>query len=79
MAYYNFLRPHRALKLGKTIRTPAVQAGLAKRRLFFRDVFTSQVALFLFLLMVLVARYARLDLGSVQFGHWRGNGSTTLA
>ena len=79
MAYYNFLRPHRALKFGETLRTPAMQAGLAKKRLSFRDVFTSQVAFFLFFLMVLVARYARLDLRSVQFGHWRGNGSTTLA
>ena len=79
MAYYNFLRPHRALRFGNTVRTPAMQAGLAKKRLSFRDVFTSQVALVLFFLMVLVERYARLDLRSVQFGHWRGNGSTTLA
>ena len=77
MAYYNFLRPHRALKFGETLRTPAMQAGLAKKRLSFRDVFTSQVAFFLFFLMVVVARYARLDLRSAQFGHWRGNGSTT--
>ena len=79
MAYYNFLRPHRALKFGTTIRTPAMQAGLAKKRLSFRDVFTSQVAFVLLFLMVLVARYARLDLRSVQFGNWRRNGSTTLA
>ena len=56
-----------------------MQAGLAKKRLSFRDVFTSQVAFFLFFLIVLVARYARLDLSSVQFGYWRGTGSTTLA
>ena len=79
MAYYNFLRPHRALKFGKTLRTPAMQAGLAKKRLSFRDVFTSQVAFLLFFLMVIVARYPRLNLRSVQFGHWRGNGLTTLA
>ena len=79
MAYYNFLRPHRALKFGKTLRTPAMQAGLAKRRLSFRDVFTSQVAFFLFFLMLIVARYARLDLRYVQFGQWRGNGLTTLS
>ena len=79
MAYYNFLRPHWAFKFGKTLRTPAMQAGLAKKRLSFRDVFTSQVAFFLFFLMVVVARYARLDLRSVQFGYWRGSGSTTLA
>ncbi len=79
MGYYNFMRPHRALKFGETLRTPAMQAGLAKKRLSFRDVFTSQVAFFLFFLMVVVARYARLDLRSVQFGRWRGTGSTTLA
>ena len=38
--YYNFIRPHCALKFGKEIRTPAQQAGLEKRRLSFRDVFT---------------------------------------
>ena len=79
MAYYNFVRPHSALRFGKAVRTPAMQAGLAKKRLSFRDVFTSQVAFFLFFLMVLVARYAKSDLRSVQFGYWRGHGSTTLA
>ena len=47
--YYNFLRPHRALKFGNQIRTPAMQAGLAKRRFSFRDVFT-----FRFVLIILV-------------------------
>ena len=79
MTYYNFVRPHSALRFGKTVRTPAMQAGLVRRRLSFRDVFTSPVAFVLFFLMVIVARYARLDLRSVQFGHWSGNGSTTLA
>ncbi len=37
--HYNFLRPHRALKFGPVLRTPAMQAGLAKRRFPFRDVF----------------------------------------
>ena len=59
MAYYNFLRPHRALKFGKTLRTPAMQAGLAKKRLSFRELFTSQAAFSLFFLMVIVARYPR--------------------
>jgi hypothetical protein len=45
--HYNFLRPHRALKFGPEIRTPAMQAGLAKRRFTFRDVFTFLVALIL--------------------------------
>ncbi|MDA2937685.1 hypothetical protein MYX75_05405 [Acidobacteria bacterium AH-259-A15] len=52
MAYYNFLRPHTALKFGTTVRTPAMQAGLAKNRLSFRDVFTSRAV---FLLFVLIA------------------------
>jgi IS1 family transposase len=39
--YYNFLRPHRALKFGREVRTPAMQAGLTQKRLAFRDVFTS--------------------------------------
>jgi IS1 family transposase len=39
--YYNFLRPHRALRFGREVRTPAMQAGLTHKRLTFRDVFTS--------------------------------------
>jgi hypothetical protein len=39
--HYNFLRPHRALKFGCEVRTPAMQAGLARKRLTFRDVFAS--------------------------------------
>lgn len=39
--HYNFLRPHRALKFGRAVRTPAMQAGLTKQRMTFRDVFTS--------------------------------------
>ena len=39
--HYNFLRSHRALKFGSETRTPAMQAGLARRRLSFRDIFTS--------------------------------------
>jgi hypothetical protein len=42
---YNFLRPHRALKFGGKTRTPAMQAGLARRRLSFREIFTSPVIL----------------------------------
>ncbi len=38
--HYNFVRPHRALKFGCEIRTPAMQAGLVRNRLTFRDIFT---------------------------------------
>ena len=37
--HYNFMRPHRSLRFGKKLRTPAVQAGLATNKLSFRDVF----------------------------------------
>ena len=39
--YYNFVRPHRALKFGQETRTPAMQAGLVSRRLSFREIFLS--------------------------------------
>jgi transposase-like protein/IS1 family transposase len=42
--HYNFSRPHRALKFGREMRTPAMQAGLTSRKLSFRDVFRSPVA-----------------------------------
>ena len=38
--YYNFMRRHRALKFGSEVRTPAMQAGLTRKRLTFRDIFT---------------------------------------
>ena len=37
--YYNFVRPHRGLKFGTTYRTPAMQAGLVRKRLSFRQTF----------------------------------------
>jgi hypothetical protein len=38
--YYNFVRPHGGRRFGKVVRTPAMQAGLARRPLTFREVFT---------------------------------------
>ena len=40
--HYNFVRPHGALKFGREVRTPAMQAGLATRRLTFREIFMGQ-------------------------------------
>jgi len=37
--YYNFVRPHRALRFGDEIRTPAMQAGLTTRRLTLSEIF----------------------------------------
>lgn len=39
--YYNFVRPHRALRFGREVRSPAQQAGLVTRVLSWRDVFLS--------------------------------------
>ena len=39
--HYNFVRPHRALKFGREVRTPAMQAGLTSKRLTFREIFSS--------------------------------------
>ena len=41
--YYNFVRPHRALKFGREVRTPAMQAGLTRRRLTLREIFSSMM------------------------------------
>jgi IS1 family transposase len=41
--YYNFVRPHRALKFGRDVRTPAMQAGLTRRRLTLREIFCSDI------------------------------------
>jgi len=46
MCYYNFIRPHSALKFGDEIRTPAMQAGLVKKQLSFREIFTAVAILF---------------------------------
>jgi transposase-like protein/IS1 family transposase len=42
--YYNFIRPHRALKFGREVRTPAMQAGLTRRQLMFREIFEAGIA-----------------------------------
>ena len=41
--HYNFVRPHRALKFGWEVRTPAMQAGLTRRRLTLREIFSSRL------------------------------------
>jgi IS1 family transposase len=61
--YYNFVRPHRALKFGIEIRTPAMQAGLATQRLSFREVFMAVPER---ILLVIIFIYAKVDLGRVR-------------
>ena len=38
--HYYFVRPHRALRFGRELRTPAMHAGLVSKRLTWRDIFT---------------------------------------
>ncbi len=47
--YCSFIRPHRALKFGFEIKTPAMQAGLVSKRLSFRAVSERIVFMILFI------------------------------
>lgn len=49
--HYNFCRPHSALRFCTVTRTPAMQAGLALRKLTFRDIFVAQTAPLCFVLV----------------------------
>jgi hypothetical protein len=46
--YYNFVRPHRALKFGCEVRTPAMQAGSVSKRLSLREIFVAELRKILF-------------------------------
>ena len=59
-SHYNFIRPHRSLKLGKERRTPAWQAGVVSRQLSFRDIFLHALAL-LYWLFVYVHSAVRVS------------------
>lgn len=41
--HYNFIRPHRALNFGRDVRTPAMQAGLTRQQLMFREIFQAGI------------------------------------
>jgi len=41
---YSFVRPPRALKFGREVRTPARQAGLTSRALTLREIFFIEAA-----------------------------------
>ncbi len=45
---YNVIRPHRALKVGRETRTPAMQAGLVNAPMNWSDIFTAPAALYAF-------------------------------
>jgi len=46
MCHYNFVRLHSALKFGDETRTPGMQAGLVKKQLSFREIFTTLEIIF---------------------------------
>lgn len=68
MCYYNFVRPHSALKFGGEIRTPAMQAGLVKKQLSFREIFTAVVILswWFSVFLITLVRVERLSWAPVQ-------------
>ncbi len=41
MCYYNLVWSHSALKFGDEMRTPTMQAGLVKKQLSLREIFTT--------------------------------------
>ncbi len=49
--YYNYIRPHSSLRFGCEVRTPAMQAGLAKGKMRFRDIFNFRAGRVLFALV----------------------------
>jgi hypothetical protein len=51
--YYNFVRQNHGLKFGRELRTPAMQAELASRRLSFREVFRSVARMLLYVLIAI--------------------------
>ncbi len=53
--HYNFGRRHGALKFGREVRTPAMQAGLANKCLGFRDIFTARAHFVLLVVLVSIA------------------------
>ncbi len=61
--HYNFIRPHKALKFGREVRTPAMQAGLASARLSFREVFEAKPRRILFAVVFIDVT---LDTGRVR-------------
>ncbi len=42
--FYNFVRPHSALRFGREVRTPAQQAELVSKKLTWRDIFSARAS-----------------------------------
>ena len=60
--YYNFVRPHRALKFGREVRTPAMQAANVQGDLLLGDAFLGAAKCHVHVLRLrLVGRCGQLD------------------
>jgi transposase-like protein/IS1 family transposase len=62
--YYNFVRPHRALRFGQEMRTPAMQAGLVTKQLSFREIITAVEVVRFLVAVVLLVTVKRRSLGN---------------
>jgi hypothetical protein len=78
VAYYNFVRPHQALKFGKETRTPAQQAGLVSKRLTLREIFTSLAALILFIQRLIMTLITFSSQPRLALAHIHAVGSKRL-
>src|SRR5207249_11626180 len=74
--YCNFVRPHRALKFGREIRTLAIQAGLTGKRLTLRQIFCSGIVFLASCEIVLVFVYSETSFSveNAGLGRLRGAG-----
>ena len=57
--YYDFVRPHMALRFGREVRTPAMQAGLVAKGLTFREVLPAAATFFSLLELLIRVRCRR--------------------
>ena len=75
--HYNFVRPHRALKFGREVRTPAMQAGLTRRGLTLREIFSSRMV-FLASKNVLFALFDSVPSGQCRYSANASGGLATI-
>ena len=61
-----FIRPYRALKFGRLMKTPAMQAGLVSRKLTLRDIFTWPLTGSLFVVVLVDCLTESCRMGAVR-------------
>ena len=71
--YYNFVRPHRALRFGRETRTPAMQAGLVSQPLTWSEIFKAggpSPCLFTAVRISVYIRATELDAAELPTSFW---------